>query len=103
MGDMFFNNRVFGQLVLSRAFGDHALKKYGVISQPFTLKSTINDGDLIVMGSDGIWDVISNEDMTKFSKEYINSAEEFAKFIIKTAINNGSKDNLSCIVIKKYN
>lgn len=98
-GGIIFSNRVFGQLVLSRALGDHALKKYGVIATPHYTKIIVNEGDYVVLGSDGIWDVVTDDDALKYSKEY-SSAEEFAKFLVKTALLQGSKDNISCLVIK---
>ena len=42
--------RVNGQLAVSRAFGDKNLKSH--------LRS---DPDLLILASDGLWDVVSNE------------------------------------------
>jgi len=98
-GGIIFSNRVFGQLVLSRALGDHALKKYGVIATPHITKTNVYDGDYVIMGSDGIWDVVNEEDTLKYSKDH-SSAEELSKYLVKTAMLQGSKDNISCLVIK---
>jgi len=98
-GGIIFSNRVFGQLVLSRALGDHALKKYGVIATPHITKTNVYEGDYVIMGSDGIWDVVNEEDTLKYSKDH-SSAEELSKYLVKTAMLQGSKDNISCLVIK---
>ncbi|KAH9619940.1 hypothetical protein KSS87_001307 [Heliosperma pusillum] len=51
-------------LAMARAFGDFCLKEYGVISVPEFAHRTLTDKDqFIVMASDGIWDVLSNEEV----------------------------------------
>jgi protein phosphatase PTC1 len=99
-GGIVFSGRVFGQLVLTRALGDHALKKYGVIATPFVSKTAIEEKHrYCVIASDGVWDVINNEELFNLSK-CVHTADEFAKTLIKSSLQNGSKDNISCIVIK---
>ena len=99
-GGVVFRGRVFGTLILTRSFGDKEMKKYGVISIPYCLSSLINENDLyVIIGSDGVWDVISNEDLFKFSKEKISS-EDFAKKIVNLSIDKGTTDNASCLVLK---
>jgi serine/threonine protein phosphatase PrpC len=93
------NGRVKGQLAITRTLGDLALKNYGVIATPFICKHKIeNDDKYIILSSDGLWDVINEQDVLKMSKEVSNS-EKFSKVLIKKAIEGGSKDNISCIVI----
>ena len=99
-GGVVFRGRVFGSLMLTRSFGDKEMKKYGVISIPYCSSSLINENDLyIIIGSDGVWDTISNEDLFKFSKEKISS-EDFAKKIVMLSIDRGTTDNVSCLVLK---
>ncbi|KAH9622316.1 hypothetical protein KSS87_020069 [Heliosperma pusillum] len=51
-------------LAMARAFGDFCLKEYGVISVPEFSHRMLTDKDqFIVMASDGIWDVLSNEEV----------------------------------------
>lgn len=100
IGGIIFNGRIFGQLALSRALGDHAFKKYGVTPFPFINKHIITEKDrYVVMCSDGVWDVLTDKDIFEFSSNCDNS-EELSKYIIAQAIENGSQDNVSCIVIK---
>jgi serine/threonine protein phosphatase PrpC len=99
-GGLVFNHRVFGQLVLTRALGDLSLKPYGVLAEPYVVKIdiTTND-DYVIVASDGIWDVIFEEHI----KQILNTTgkcEEICNMLISESINKGSKDNISCIVIK---
>lgn len=99
-GGIVFNGRVFGQLVLTRALGDHALKPYGVISDPYIVKETLTaDHTYLILASDGIWDVITEENLLNFSKNFDNS-KDFCAFLVKHALTKGSKDNISCIVVR---
>ncbi|CAM6014227.1 unnamed protein product [Sphagnum balticum] len=51
-------------LAMARAFGDFCLKDYGVISDPEISYRQLTDRDLfIVLASDGIWDVLSNDEV----------------------------------------
>jgi serine/threonine protein phosphatase PrpC len=99
-GGMIFNGRVFGQLIITRAFGDSSLKKYGVSASPHICKNYINDKDkYLVLASDGVWDVIEDDELLRLSQSVTNS-DELTKLIIKTSLIRGSQDNLSCIVLR---
>ncbi|EPS70212.1 hypothetical protein M569_04548, partial [Genlisea aurea] len=51
-------------LAMARAFGDFCLKDYGVISIPEFSHRILSDRDkFIVLASDGVWDVLSNEEV----------------------------------------
>ena len=99
-GGTISQERVFGKLALTRAFGDYSMKNYGVIATPTVNKITLNDGDkFIVICSDGVWDVMDEEDLFYYAAQY-DDAKEFAETIIEESMKNGSTDNISCIVIK---
>ena len=99
-GGIVFNNRVFGTLMLTRSFGDKEMKKYGVISTPDCFCHKIKDEDLyIVIASDGVWDAVSEEEIMQMGGEKYSS-DDFSKKIVKLAIDKGTRDNISCIVIK---
>ncbi|KAK1610468.1 hypothetical protein QYE76_034141 [Lolium multiflorum] len=54
--------RVDGILAMSRAFGNRALKKY-VIAEPDFQEAEVNsDFEFLVLATDGLWDVVRNED-----------------------------------------
>lgn len=53
--------RVLGVLAMSRAIGDNYLKPY-VISEPeVTVTDRTKDDECLILASDGLWDVVSNE------------------------------------------
>ena len=111
-----------GRLSVSRTFGDIEAKeeKFGgkkgvVIALPDITEIELNDEyNFIIIGCDGIFDVLSNEELLecihivlkeKKMTEYINEADihelcgDFADMIIKSALAKDSFDNVSCIVI----
>ncbi len=99
-GGIVFSNRVFGTLMLTRSFGDKGMKKYGVISTPDCFCHKINDTFLyIIIASDGVWDAVSEEEIMQMGGDKLSS-DDFSKKIVKLAIDKGSRDNISCIVIK---
>ncbi|KAI4341074.1 hypothetical protein MLD38_025844 [Melastoma candidum] len=53
-------------LAMARAFGDFCLKEYGVISIPEFSHRVLTDKDqFVVLASDGVWDVLSNEEVVQ--------------------------------------
>ncbi|CAG9819555.1 unnamed protein product [Phaedon cochleariae] len=73
-------NRVNGNLALSRALGDFAFKRNTekgpeaqiVTAYPDVLEQTItSDWEFIVLACDGIWDVMSNQEVVSFVRENI--------------------------------
>ncbi|CAI9092487.1 OLC1v1027739C1 [Oldenlandia corymbosa var. corymbosa] len=53
--------RVLGVLAMSRAIGDNYLKPY-VISEPeVTVIDRTDEDDCLILATDGLWDVVSNE------------------------------------------
>ncbi|KAK8564055.1 hypothetical protein V6N13_005733 [Hibiscus sabdariffa] len=53
-------------LAMARAFGDFCLKEYGVISMPeFSHRLLTERDQFIVLASDGVWDVLSNEEVVE--------------------------------------
>lgn len=99
-GGIIYNGRIIGQLMLSRCFGDWAIKEYGVIVNPHVANIELTDDDLfLVIASDGVWDVIKDEELKELTKTNTNTLE-ISKNIIVEALRRGSEDNISCFVIK---
>ena len=98
-GGIVFGGRVYGQLMLSRAFGDWELKSYGVICEPHVIRYEIeNEDQFLVIATDGVFDVMEDEDIYQLSKKQKN-AKEFCDEIMKETIDRGSMDNISCFVV----
>ncbi|GKB52783.1 probable protein phosphatase 2C 34 [Tanacetum coccineum] len=70
------NGRESPGLAMSRAFGDYCIKNYGLISVPEVIQRNITSRDqFIVLASDGVWDVVSNEEAV----EIVSSTTDKAK------------------------
>ncbi|XP_016685159.1 probable protein phosphatase 2C 39 [Gossypium hirsutum] len=82
---------VDGQLAVARAFGDKILKKH-LTSEPDVSTETIDDDtDLIILASDGLWKVMSNQEAVDAIKG-IKDARSAAKHL--------TEDDISIIVVK---
>ena len=98
-GGIIVNNRVYGQLMLSRSFGDWRIKDVGVIVDPHIIRYELTDDDsFCVIASDGVWDVLKDEECSILEKMYVNTGE-MSKKIITECLRRNSFDNLSCFVI----
>ena len=86
--------------MISRAFGDWESKSYGVTCSPHITKIEINNKcKYVILASDGVWDVLDDLDVYKFSLSAENS-KSLCDDIIQNALEKESTDNLSCFVIK---
>ena len=98
-GGKITKNRVMGQLVLSRSLGDLYCKKFGVSNIPdISINKLDRNVKYIVVASDGIWDVVKDNELLELSGNRKN-AEGLCKDLVKLSINKETKDNVSCIVI----
>ena len=97
-----FNNRIFGCINLTRTIGDIDFKEYGVTCIPDISKEILSENysKYIILGSDGVWDVIDENDIINIEKKYGSNCSNFCKKIVQTAVDKKSQDNISCIVIK---
>nr|XP_023896497.1 probable protein phosphatase 2C 51 [Quercus suber] len=109
-------HRVLGVLTTSRSIGDHCLRPY-VISKPeVTVTKRSNNDEFLILASDGLWDVISNEVACQIVKRCLEGrlrrkslevevenesrAAEAAAVLTELAMARGSKDNISVIVVE---
>lgn len=61
-GGRIFMGRVNGSLAVSRAFGDHGLKKSGVTALPYQMRVPLTaDVKFVIIGCDGVWDVMNEK------------------------------------------
>ncbi|XP_021888499.1 probable protein phosphatase 2C 28 isoform X1 [Carica papaya] len=89
--------RVDGELAMTRAFGDGKLKDH-ITSKPDVRSEVIDeDTELIILASDGLWKVMSNQEAIDCIKNAKN-AQEASEKLIEEALSRDSKDDISCIV-----
>ncbi|GAA0168185.1 protein phosphatase [Lithospermum erythrorhizon] len=91
--------RVGGVLAMSRAFGNRMLKQF-VVAEPEIQDQEIDEElELLVLASDGLWDVVSNEDAASLAAME-EDPEAAAQKLTETAFTRGSADNITSIVVK---
>ncbi|XP_076952579.1 putative protein phosphatase 2C 76 [Bidens hawaiensis] len=93
--------RVGGVLAMSRAFGNRMLKQF-VVAEPDIQEQELGEEiEMLVLASDGLWDVVPNDDAVSIAQTE-EEPEAGAKKLIETAFSCGSADNITCIVVKLY-
>lgn len=67
------------------------MKKYGVIAEPEVSHVAVQSGDaFLVLATDGLWDVLSNEAVIKLVKDTVKEPTMCAQRLITEAITQGS-------------
>ncbi|KAF2315496.1 hypothetical protein GH714_039947 [Hevea brasiliensis] len=91
--------RVGGVLAMSRAFGNRMLKQF-VVAEPEIQDQKIDEEfELLVLASDGLWDVVPNEDAVSIAQTE-EEPEAAARKLTEAAFTRGSADNITCIVVR---
>lgn len=112
LGGHVFRGRVNGVLAVSRAIGDRALKSV-VPPSPDVLERKINgDDQLLVLASDGLWDMVSNVEVYKTLKSLPSigdgsnsnvcipkDLQHAAKVLVDQAVARGSQDDISVVLV----
>eukprot|EP01117_Protostelium_nocturnum_P005615 TRINITY_DN2024_c0_g1_i1.p1 TRINITY_DN2024_c0_g1~~TRINITY_DN2024_c0_g1_i1.p1 ORF type:complete len:885 (-),score=341.18 TRINITY_DN2024_c0_g1_i1:35-2689(-) len=94
--------RVAGDLAMSRSFGDLRLKEplKLVLSEPeITIEELTPNDKFIIIASDGLWDVLSDQKAVDIARRYDNP-DEAAKRLVDYALSLGTMDNTTAIVVK---
>eukprot|EP00742_Colponemidia_sp_Colp-10_P002332 GILJ01002488.1.p1 GENE.GILJ01002488.1~~GILJ01002488.1.p1 ORF type:complete len:365 (-),score=51.72 GILJ01002488.1:87-1181(-) len=104
-------------IAMSRSLGDTVAHHVGVIAEPITLRKKV-DFDafkFIVLGSDGIWDVMTNDEVIQFVDEHRHSAsrsdegshvaqllceEARKRWLVLAAEEDAIVDDISCVVME---
>jgi serine/threonine protein phosphatase PrpC len=105
--------RVDGQLALSRAFGDRALKvpmagdaaNRKVCAVPDIIVERAKAGDFLFIACDGIYesDVFTRESVIEFIASKLKQTDDLALIsaaVLDACLNRGSKDNMTAVLIQ---
>mmetsp|Transcript_36279 Transcript_36279/g.26914 ORF Transcript_36279/g.26914 Transcript_36279/m.26914 type:complete len:339 (+) Transcript_36279:53-1069(+) len=104
-------NRVDGDLAVSRALGDFGYKnaslepKHQKISPhpDIEVHERTDQDDVLLLACDGLWDVMSSTEAVNTVREIFRSGESnpllVAEEMIDLALDKGSKDNISAVVV----
>lgn len=103
LGGFVLRDRVLGMLAVSRAFGDHNLKRF-VSARPYITKTKLHgDEEFLIVACDGLWDEVSDEDAAKIVRDtYYKSdknEQKAANALVQVALDRGTKDNVTVMVI----
>ena len=104
---VYAKNRSYPGLSMSRTIGDLEAKKIGVISKPdIFLKKIGAESKFLVIGSDGLWDVIKPYDIIRIVRPYFNKGdiEGACQVLMKKSVyqwekNNEERDDITIIVV----
>ncbi|KAK1575733.1 hypothetical protein Q3G72_007889 [Acer saccharum] len=86
-------------LQVTRSIGDDDLKP-AVTAEPEITETVLSSEDeFLVMASDGLWDVVSNEEAVNIIRDTVKEPGMCSKRLATEAAERGSKDNITVIVI----
>ncbi|KAI3671650.1 hypothetical protein L1987_87390 [Smallanthus sonchifolius] len=112
-------HRVFGVLAMSRSIGDRYLKPWIIPEPEITFTARVREDEVLILASDGLWDVMSNEEACEVARKRIliwhkknggnkierdlngvdPAAQAAADYLSVLALQKGSNDNISVIVV----
>ncbi|KAK6264255.1 hypothetical protein QUC31_012388 [Theobroma cacao] len=112
-------HRVFGVLAMSRSIGDRYLKPWIIPEPEVMFIPRAREDECLILASDGLWDVISNEEACEVARRRIllwhkkngvpslvergkgidPAAQAAAEYLSMLAVQKGSSDNISVIVV----
>ncbi|CAI9773152.1 unnamed protein product [Fraxinus pennsylvanica] len=112
-------HRVFGVLAMSRSIGDRYLKPWVIPDPQVVFIPRTREDECLILASDGLWDVMSNEEVCDMARKRIlvwhknncvtlpvergegidPAAQAAAEYLSNRALQKGSKDNISVVVV----
>ncbi|RLN82224.1 hypothetical protein BBJ28_00011379 [Nothophytophthora sp. Chile5] len=119
-GGLVRSNRVNGDLAVSRALGDFSYKArvdlppekqqvrgilFHLIAEPdIEIQKIDGTEEFLVIACDGIWDVMTNDDLCGYVRQLMNNGESnlvlIAEEILDHCLRAGSRDNMSVVIVK---
>ena len=98
-------NRVNGLLAITRALGDSAMKKVGITAVPDVVVREVPAGSeaYVVLGCDGVWDVIGYDAMTAEVTSGVGRGETLqamAARLCSACVERGSTDNVTLVIAR---
>lgn len=110
------NNRVDGSLAVSRAFGDRDYKmnrgsqlqqKVIALADVTRCEAAFGKHDFAILCCDGVFEGnFSNEEVIDFIKEQLETSNDLPEIcgrVCEEAIERGSRDNISCVIVQFNN
>ncbi|EED93828.1 hypothetical protein THAPSDRAFT_3570 [Thalassiosira pseudonana CCMP1335] len=99
--------RINGNLALSRSIGDRSERPWVSNSVDISCFPIEEENDVfIVIATDGLFDVMTSQEVVSFVHDSLSNSERYnpqksiAKILVEEAIERGSTDNISVVVIE---
>lgn len=116
-------HRVSGVLAVSRSIGDRYLRPFVIPEPETTFTPRAKEDECLILASDGLWDVMANEEVCEVARRRIllwhkknggsgsgppskesgngtdSAAQDAAQYLTRIALQRGSQDNISVIVV----
>ncbi|GJS60112.1 probable protein phosphatase 2C 47 [Tanacetum coccineum] len=103
LGGYFEDGYLNGELSVTRALGRQIKSKSPLIAEPEMTEIVLTDDDeFMIIGCDGIWDVMSNEEAVSLVRKQLmqhNDPQRCATELINQALRLHTSDNLTAIVV----
>ena len=100
IGGVIYDEKIYGQENLTRAFGMFNLKQYGITCIPECVKITLNNLDkYVVIGTKGVFEALTDGDLHNICNNS-ESTDTIIKNIMQNCINRFTRENIGMIVIK---
>ncbi|KAK4770267.1 hypothetical protein SAY87_030799 [Trapa incisa] len=109
-------HRILGVLAISRSIGDHYLKPFVTPEPDVRVVERTHLDEFLILASDGLWDMLSNDHACQIVRRCLKgqngrrpdqqvakehgTAAEAAALLARTAMAQGSSDNISVIVVE---
>lgn len=90
--------RVNGNLAMSRAIGDRSERPIVTAEPDICSFELTRDCDFVVLATDGLWDVMDNEEVVQYIHKY-GQREEVASWLVEEALRRGSLDNITVVIV----
>ncbi|CAK0890570.1 unnamed protein product [Prorocentrum cordatum] len=97
------SRREYQGLAMTRSLGDLCFKQPTALSsaEPEVKVMPITEQDsFLILATDGIYNVLSNQDVVDCAGKHWNDPEEAAKNVVRSAFQKGSDENLTALVIQ---
>eukprot|EP00051_Salpingoeca_urceolata_P010762 m.132227 g.132227 ORF g.132227 m.132227 type:complete len:393 (-) comp16844_c0_seq2:361-1539(-) len=95
--------RVNQVIAVSRSIGDVRLKEYISAEADVAEVSLTEDDEFVIIACDGLWDVMSPSQAVAFVHRHdaqSGSDKTVAQDLVQHALDEGSKDNITCMVVR---
>lgn len=97
-------------LAMSRSLGDFIAKSVGCISEPEIIEAKLTeDSRFLIVGSDGVWEFLSDKDVYKFIEPFYNLKDPVAacnslieESTIMWKLREKDRDDITCVVAFFY-